>query len=405
MEAKATQIFNNIVTLDIRTATQDSIAHIKRIDNVVTLICAPQTADLVAQLHINNIVQLFEAAADARFSRGRLVLSRDTFKDQAKPLDILAMGKVIVNPDVSTEDIEQGLGDLVVCGQILYPEHLAGAIQSKLRRSEGSAYPYSPRARLIMGQLTLDEVHLNALDDGSELMVVGKLHAPHVLPNDLLEQKIQKIQATGGVLCREENAPILMKRLQSRPAAPKVTVIPAGFELVERALVLDSEMLKVLPSRQLYCKELVRIAEDVAPDALDEALQALVIKDMLVCPAALRSVVTKKFNVLETEVVFYAGELWFVDDDASLSAARFDYLEDKASLVVTGALSIAADVDPKLLAGRLDRVYNYGVVTGTPAQIMALQARLGTNKGEFMDETDEPAEKDRHINNVVYLKL
>jgi hypothetical protein len=335
------------------------------------------------------------------------VLSHDTFKDQDEALNLVVLGQVLIQPDVTAQDIQQGLEELSASGAILCPAPLVSALRPKLRHADGALHAYDPGAKLITGSLDLHEHYLHALDDAAELLVIGKLKAKQILPNDLLEQKISKIQVDGSVVCREENVATLMSRLASAPKSPKMQVIPAGFELVERALVLDSGTLQVLPSDKLYCTETVRIAEDVELDALDQALQALEVKDMLVCPAALRSVMAKKLNVLETEAVFYTGQLWLVDDESTLSASRFEHLEGQASLVVTGQLNIAPDVEAQTLSDRLGEVYNYGLIEGTNAQLMALHARLKVNQGELSDQQkkDLDQEKGYMFNNAVYLKL
>ena len=43
--------------------------------------------------------------------------------------------------------------------------------------------------------------------------------------------------------------------------------------MVEEPLVLDSDTLEYLPGKKLYCKEMVRIAPDVAPQAFDQHLE------------------------------------------------------------------------------------------------------------------------------------
>jgi hypothetical protein len=96
-----------------------------------------------------------------------------------------------------------------------------------------------------------------------------------------------------------------------------------------------------------------------------------------------------------------------VDGEEELSASRFEYLTRKATLVVTGALAIDPDVEPKMLADRLAKVHNQGVITCTPAQKGAIQARLGLNEGELKAaaEKGEPEGGTRHVGNVNHLVL
>ena len=128
----------------------------------------------------------------------------------------------------------------------------------------------------------------------------------------------------------------------------RITTIPAGFELVERPLVLDNVLLESVPARSLYCTDRVQVDSDTDPSVLDDRLEALISEDMVICPAQLKSVISRKCNLLGTRAVFYEGELWLVDGETDLPASRFDYLEGKATLVVLGELTIDPEVDPNV---------------------------------------------------------
>jgi hypothetical protein len=410
------QVIHNVINLDIRTATEAAVAHIKRIDNVVNLLYSPETAALIGRLNAGNIVNPVEVPADARLHRGQLVLNRATFEGQTSPLRMVVMGQLIVEPDLAPEDIERDVDYLGVMGHVLCPDHLAGAIEAKLQNLRGPLHVYPRDCKPVVGSLTLDERFLRSLDDDSALMVVGRLNAKAVLPNDLLEQKVHKIVVADGVVCRAENAEVLLARLERKSGADKVTVIPAGHELVERALVLTPALLQALPARKLYCTEVVRIREDVTPEALDEALEALVAVEMLICPAALQSVMAGKLDLLDTEAIFYEGKLWLVDGSSTLSAAHLDYMEDETTLVVTGKLAIQPDIAPKTLVDRLIAVHNLGRIEGSAEQVAALEFRLGISEGSLKavsakeaEEEPEPEGPDDEaeyvIDNIVNLKL
>ena len=409
-----TQVIHNVVNLDIRSATKESIAHIARIHNVVNLLYAPETAALIGRLNISNIVHPLEVPADAKLHHGSLVLNKETFGGQTDPLRMAVMGRLTVEPDVSTEDIERGIDHLSVLGHVLCPDHLASALEAKLKYLHGPLHVYPRGCKPVVGSLTLDERFLRSLDDDSELMVTGKLSAKDVLPNDLIERKVSKIVVGDGVVCRAENAEVLLPRLERKSGAERVTVIPAGFELVERALVLSVGLLEALPARKLYCTEVVRVEEDVTAELLEKSVEALVIKEMLICPAALQGVMAKKLDILETEAIFYEGKLWLVDGSVSLSTARLGYLEGKTTLVVTGKLQIEPDVAPKALVERLIVVHNLGRIKGSADQIAALEFRLGIAEGDLKvvspDKSPEEPRKEKQedrneVHNIVDLKL
>lgn len=402
------KVLGNVGVLDLRSATEESVAGISRVGNVGMVLYSRETAGLVARLNMGNLGASIEAPADAKILTGQVVWSRDYFKNQAAPLNLVVAGQLIIHPDVPAEDIEKGLSDLVISGQIIYPEHLAGTIHSKARHLSGQEITYIQCPRIAVGKLTLDENYLRSLDDASELVVIGHLKLPQVLPAELLEQKVQRIQVLGKVTCHEENVQTIRARMDDKTGSTRMMTIPAGFELVERPLNLNADLLEALPARKLYCTDRVQVDREVDPAALDNNLEALVAKDIVICPAALKGVIYRKCNVLETQVVLYEGELWLVEDKHTLLPSRFDHLEGKATLMVLGKLTIAPAVDPKVLAERLVKVHNLGKIICTPEQMSVLQARLGLSDGKLVDSTQiKPTSEEmaKGIGNVGYLKL
>jgi hypothetical protein len=399
-------VIGNVGVLDLRKAGESPFPEIAAIGNVGTVLYSRETAGLVTRLNIGNLAETLEISPEVQVLTDSVVFHHGYFEGQQAPLDLFVAGHVLIEPDVATEEIEQGLGELSVAGPLICPEHLIGAVQAKARHVGGPTMAYPPAGHVTIGKLVLDEAVLQSLDDDSHLVVVGVLRLPDVLPNDLLKQKIASLRVAGGIRCHEENLRVVMDRLVDKTV--KVKTIPAGFVLVERSLLLDGIMLESLPSKKLYCTSQVQIAADVDPASLDESLEKIVSTNMIVCPMALKSVLARKCSLLDTRVVFYEGELWLIDGADTLSPSRFDYLEGQATLVVLGSLKIAPEVDPQVLADRLGKVHNLGVVHCTPQQRGAIQARLGLSDGVLRDstETEEQEEKSRiAIGNMSYLAL
>ena len=334
----------------------------------------------------------------------------DTFSTQTDPLSLVIDGQVVVNPDVPAEAIEAGLKELVVMtGPLVYPRHLAGVIQSKLTDFSGMILTYTAPGRISMGRLILSPNELHSLDDETDLIVIGNMNIPRVLENELLAQKVLRLQVTGTIVCHEENAQTLFVAMDRTTVSPEVTTIPTGFELVEKPLVLSAALLEALPQPKLYCTKRILIEKDVEVAALDSRLEALIATDKVICPATLNQVLLKKCNRPETEILFYSGDLMLVDEELTLYASRFEYLPDKLTLVVDNELRMAKDVDPQMIVDRVAAIHNFDEIRCTPEQMGAIQSVLGINDGELLDSTR--AKPGRHetveegIRNVGYLAL
>jgi hypothetical protein len=97
----------------------------------------------------------------------------------------------------------------------------------------------------------------------------------------------------------------------------------------------------------------------------------------------------------------------FLDGEQTLRAARFDYLDGRATLVVFGELAIDPNVEPRMLADRLAGVHNFGEIRCTPEQMGALEARLVTSEGELQDSAapEETTGTEPAIGNANYLAI
>jgi hypothetical protein len=398
-------VIGNVNVLDLRQATAETVADIARIGNVNILLYSRATALLVHKLNLGNINVSLEAPEDAQVVTGQVIISREYFQDREQPVFLAVTGQVLVKPDVTPEDVEKGLDGLAVVGQIVCPDPVLGMVQARTKQLVGQSMAYPPGGRLIAGSLVMDEAFLKGLDDASDLVILGSLRMPRAVSNDLLAQKLGKLYVTGGIRVHEENADAIQARLSN--GARKMTVIPAGYALVEKPLVLDDTVLEALPASKLFCLERVEIEAATSSEILDERLAEIVAKDLLLCPTGLRGVMSRKCNILETETIFYDGELWLVDGAEELSASRFEYLTGQATLVVTGVLAIDPDLEPKVLADRLAKVHNQGVINCTPEQRGAIQARLGLSEGLLgaEEEEGEPEEGSRRLGNVNHLVL
>jgi hypothetical protein len=235
--------------------------------------------------------------------------------------------------------------------------------------------------------------------------VLGNLYIKKVVDNDQIKKKLSRLYALGTIICHDENAAAIRAVLVKNPG--HMETIPAGFELLDRPLNLDAEMVSILPSKKLYCKERVVFSEDVTPQILDGALERITCKQLLIAPAGLKTSLAGKANLFDTKAIFYAGKLWLVEDSLELTAARLDTINDPVTLIVTGEVSIKADVPVEKLEKKILKVHNFGSITGTAAQIAALQSRLGMSEGHMAEdhENDETEEEPGEVGNVNYLAL
>jgi hypothetical protein len=399
------QIIRDVATLDLRTTSEATFANIKQIENVATLLYSPQTAAHLARLNLANVATTIEAPAGAIVMSGQTTLGPNNFQHQQTPLAWIVSGQLFVDAALSAEALERGLESLVVSGQVLCPEHLAGVLQSKLKNMSGQFLAYPSDARIVLGKVVLTEAYLRELPDGAKLLIMGKLLATQPLPPELLAQKLGQLQLYGKVICAEENSG-LVRAMQNQPVFGDVVIIPSGLELIDRPLMLDTGLLETLSGRKLYCTGMVHFGEDATADAVDQAIDTLVASRVLIAPSHLRKVLAQKCDLLNTKAIFYTGTLWLIEGEATLDQSRFEAVEGQVTLVVLGILQIDPTIEPGTLDARLQRVHNLGEIGATPAQLATLQARVGLNEGEWTDSSRPKNDENvTIIGDIAYLQL
>ncbi len=396
------QRIGNVGLLDIRHAEVESIEAIEYIGNVGTILYSRETASFLTKLNIGNIGSSLEVPDDTQFVSGQITVHRDYFKHQEEPLNLMIAGQMIVKPDVPADELSAGLGELYVAGQIVCPDHLIGAVQAKIKNLSGQTVVYKGEARVIMGKLKLDTAFLHGMEDGVTLLVMGKVDASELLDDALVTQKISGMQVMGKLLCREENVETLQSLLTGDMA--RLTVIPAGYEMIDRPLVLEPIMLSALSARKLYCTERIEIAADVTAELLEAEIDGLRSEDLIVSPKSLSAVVARKTNLLSQRAIFYEGKLWGVHGEETLRPQRFDYLDGMMTILVTGELVIEPEVEPSVLAERVHQIANFGEIRCTSAQMGAVQARLTVDEGALVDSMAEES-NDLTLGNVGSLAL
>ena len=393
----------DVNVLDLRNATEASIGEIGFLGNANVVVYTPETAPLLQKLTIKNANAMVEVDAGVKMEgvTGQIRISGDFFEGYDAPVFLLVVGQAIVEPDVSIEKINELLHGIVVIGQLLCPTPLMGAFQSKAVQIIGRTSAYPVLAQIVTQGMVLDVSRLESFEDGSEIAVLGSVKIVESVPNELLKRKLGKLFALSGVRCYEENATALQARLAD--GSGRVTIVPAGYKVVEKALWLDQLLLESLSSSKLYCTENVFVDSSIDASTLDKHLEALICRGTVVSPTTLSSVVTQKCDPLENELLFYEGELWRVEDDETLTAARFDHLEGTATLFVSGDLNLDPGLSPDLIAKRLSKIHNRGTIRCTSDQRGAVQAKLGLQDGSVVDvDADEP---EYWIKNANYLSL
>ncbi len=400
-------VYGNIGALDIRAADAATLRGIRRIRNLGLLLHGPDNAALVNTLSVGNLGCTVEAPAHYKLEMAPVRFDAKALRTRSEPVGMVIMGPVTVDTDVSVEDIEQGIERLFIMGPLICPDNLVAALRSKTGQQMGpvTSYPASAKLVSVQGALKLNHDALATLEDGTALNVEGRLTVPEPLPADLLARKILWLNVEGAVRCREENARFLRALMPDLEGT--FTLLPAGFKVIERALVIDSTFLRFGATPKMYVDGRITVDPAVAAEEMDRNIRELRCSAMIVASTALRDSLAPKCDLERDQVLFYDGTLWLEEGSTELNPERFAFLDGVATLLIEGELTIDEAIDPEILVEKLAKVHNFGTIRCTPAQMGALRSRMDRNSGTLVDSTiaEEEEEESPGINNIGFLAL
>lgn len=384
----------NVNILDLRKTTEEAIGRIGRICNANVLLYSSETASYIGQLDIGNVNTSIEIPTEVELqvTMGALRLAPDSMRDADASAFHIVMGSVTVEKGSDADGMSEflrGMAGLVVMGNVICPASLSGTLQANIKQLMGNFATYPDDADLVIGSLELSAGFLAGLAKPTGLVVTGSLLAVEDV-STLLTQKLDYLQVHGSIVCSEENVDAVRSKL--RAGKGNWTIVPSGYRYHEGDLLLDTTTLESLTRARLFCTGTVVFGQDAEPAAVDRGIEGLRSLGLILCPEKLKDAVKTKVDMIEDRVIFYAGELWLFDHEHTLHASRFEYLDGKATALVSGELKIDPDIAPSLLADRFHAVHNLGEIRCTPEQMGAIEARLGIHDGELTDSTPEGKE-------------
>jgi hypothetical protein len=383
----------NVNVLDLRKTPKETFDKIRLIKNVNILLVSRETAAYLPGIPSKNINAVVTMTADAETVTfmSPLTINAAYLSSFSSPKLLVSMGRVLVEPDVTPELIDEKIAGIALMGKLICPEPLVGPLHSKAAMLMGKTVPYPKGAILVTHSLTLDDAFLNTLDDGSYVVVIGSLRVLNDVTSSLIERKVRVLQVYGSIQCRQEHALAIKARLTDEES---MTVVPAGHRVVEGNLTLDELTLQSLANERLFCVGDVIIGNDVDSRALDRAVDTIASMGAILCQARLKDVLKTKCDMLDDRVILYEGTLWYVDDDRQLFSDQFDYIDGPMTIVNRGELRISSDVAPKSILDRVAKIHNMGEIECQPEHVPAIEARLGIRDGDIVTPSRDDAKDD-----------
>lgn len=377
----------NVGLLNLTNATTESIKGIERIGNVGVLIYRRESAHLIPQLNIGNIGKSVEIPDGYSFRNGNLNVDQAYLDSIQEPVHMLVNGKVIIDKNVQSDQINKGLMKLQVLGKVYSPAHLTGSINQLLSGSSAvHTYVFPPRFE--NGQLTLTNSFLQALDEPVYLVVNGLLTFSQDLDMDLFDVKIAELNVNGKISIHKEQELYLYKKLSSLSGS-FIEAIPEGFEFIKKPLRINHRSIRRFENKKIYTKKPVILEADVSREALSNALVKIHAASVIICHENVEDLIFER-SLLDTEILTYEHSFVIIEGEEIWSNDQFLALNHPANFIIMGKLTVEHDVEEDVLKDKILTLDILGEVVVREKKLKgSLQHRIRTNKGRIVEEGEK----------------
>ncbi|OPG15473.1 hypothetical protein [Ferroacidibacillus organovorans] len=381
------KVIRNVNMLDMSNATIERIEGIKAIENVNLFVYHERLAPTLAKTSQRNVNLSIAVPSGVTFVNGSYELSKSVLSGRLEPLSVCVNGRTIVQPDVSEDLLRDGLALLFVNGRIYCPIRLVGEISNKTRSHNGKVIAYMDDADFVLRDAQLNNHFLQSLQSGAKLVIIGTVKMTEKINAELFREKIDRVEFLGEVYIREEYLEVLNSKLHnSHQCALKV--IPTGAQFFEGDLVLDEFSVLRFEEADMYISGDLRITDDVSVENVEKSIRRLHVSGQIICRKALKLTVYQRSDDVNVSFLDYSGKLFVIEGEYKLTKSELIYTQEKLGLVVSGILNLSSNIDPELLAGKVESVVNTGIIKGTEEQCGVIRTKLRSNTGLVEDSHD-----------------
>lgn len=398
------QKIGNVGLLDLRNATAESIKGIERINNVGVVFYKKGNAHLLSSLSIGNIGKSLEIPEDYLFINGSLSIDEAFLNSLQEPKKYFVNGAVIIAADVSEKSFRKNLFTFQVNGAVYCPTPLSGIVRDFVTGAMGEIVTYDHSLpRFELGEFTLTNAFLEAIEQPIHLVVSGVLRLPADLNMYLFNDRLSKLEVKGVVTLHEEQEPFFHKKISSLLGCV-LQVTPAGFQSFNKQLRLNGRSIKRFNQAKIHTKKPIVLEKDITREAFIQAIDRIHTKSIIICHENLEDLVYERCNVLDIEVISYAENFVFVGGEQVWSEDQILAFDTPITLIVDGTLTFESGVKPESLKQKIADIHLFGQITLTEKKLAGtLHSLIGINLGEIKEESQK--EKATYLENIGELSL
>lgn len=399
------QRIGNVGLLNLLNATEESVKAYESFGNVGAVLYRTGQAHLLSLLNIGNMGRAIEVPEGYGYYNGVLNIDSSYLDSLDGALKLVVNGLVIIGPDVRQEQLASSLLKLNIHGDLYVPSGLEGVASRIFPEGSHTVKVYEgAKPRFENGSFLLSNAFLQSVEEPANLVVNGLLTLPKDLDMELFNEKINQIQVNGMVSVHEEQASFLYRKMDTAPNGV-IEVIPAGYDVLKKALRLNSRSIKGFQGKKILTKKPLIFQADISRETFETAIEKIDSKSFIICSEELEDLVYEKLDRMETEVLSYAEQFAYIEGEQQWSQQQLMAWPNPVNLVVDGVLTLESDVTTEALEEKLSALDLFGEIQAQPEVAGVLQNKLRVNEGQIKVKKQALEQPETHVQNIGELAL
>lgn len=386
-------MIENVLILDLRKATRESIEQIERIENVAVAFVSPATKALLPLLVIENLASVVETGEDVETSvhNGEYTLSE--VRTDA-PVFLLVNGMLTIAPDLSPDAITKGLAGALVNGLVRANASQMAALTNVGLQINGSTMQYPDGSRLRGDHTPLEEAEVLAAQQ--PLYLARRTNVSSGAIRALAAQGLP-LYGSKGAIIDAADAEAFFRVWQG---SGDVIQVPTGFKAMYGTQTIGKREALLLRGKRYIVGDLM-LRSDVRAAQLS-GLEALSVTGRVFVPEGLLEFLLGVLDG-EPELIPYEGELIMMSGVQTIGE-DLSLLPDRTAVYIKGVLEISPSTSPEALKERVSLLYVEGVVRMSWAQQMALLPVLIDNGHVDVSDGKDGEEKPADRSNMQFIE-
>ncbi len=365
--------YKNIELLDLRKMSEEELRGIERIESVETLIIGEGQQDQVRHIIQSQIESVIILPMQVKYitHNGNYVITKGILNAFDEKVFLEINGSVKVEP-IGDRALLEKIFKAEINGRLLAKDLDYASLSNRIQIN-GETVIYKEGEILLDDRFQLNDINLYSLEPSSRL-VVSNFFAIEPYDEALFDESVESLRVLDYVVADHLTIRKVAKKISNYLEIEKY-IVPEGYQYFDK-LTLNAETLKSVFSDKVFVRGNLKI--DMNIEAVKEKISRIICKQLEVLEADYDEVMTTVEKAQKIKLI----DPNFIQNMSHLNWSSY-YFKDVTELSMTnyGKLTIDETVTAEILAEKVKKIENYGVIQCSKSIYSEVMKKINMNYG------------------------